>query len=147
MEDRIAEAGENRDGREAPEGMRDRDEAHCDADRGEAARQDRASAVAIDGETRRGLRQARHAVEQAAEQADLLEAEAHAIANDQQHRDEGELVIVADAVRDADQADDADVVACGFGGDYGHDLPFCAAVYIRSDALRLAELRVGAMQT
>ena len=53
------------------------------------------------------------------EKADVGEGEAGLLAHDEQHRGEGELVIVADAVGGADEADDANITGRG-NGSGGH---------------------------
>ena len=122
MEHRVAEPAQHRDRGELRERMRYRHESHRAAHCQQAAGQDRPRAEAVDREARRRLAEARHCVEQRAEDADLLEAQADPLAHDQQHRHEGELVVVARPVGDADQADDAQVAADGDGGS-GHAAP------------------------
>ena len=117
----LPSARDHRDGGEAHEGMRHRYQRQGNADGEQPAGQDRPRAEAVDGEARHGLGDARDAVEDAGQQADLGEAQARLLAHDQQHRGEGELIVVAGAVGGADQADDADVAGrgngnCGHGG-------------------------------
>jgi len=83
------------------------------ADDGETAGQDRPGPEAVDREARRRLGDAGHAVEDSRQQADIGIGEADLLAHDQQHRDEGELIVVAGSVNDADQADDADIAIEG----------------------------------
>jgi hypothetical protein len=116
MEHAVAEPRHDGDGGESCERLGGRDHRERDPDGGEAARQDRPRAEAIDGEARGGLGDAGDAVEDAAQDADVGEGQTRTLAHDQQHGDEGELVVVADAVRDTDQADDAHVAADGNGG-------------------------------
>ena len=113
MEDGVAEAADHGDGGKAHEGMRHRYQGERTADDGKAAGQDGPGAEAVDRETRRRLGEARHAVEDARQQADIGETEAGLLAHDQQHRGEGELIVVARSVNDADQADDAEVAIEG----------------------------------
>ena len=75
---RVAEAAQHRDGGKARERMREGEQAQRDAERQQAAGQDRPRAEAVDREARSGLAEARHRVEQRAEKADLLEAQADA---------------------------------------------------------------------
>ncbi len=109
MEHAVAEPSHHRDGREARERMRGRDQRQRNADDAEPARQDVPRAEAVDGEARRGLRDTGDAVEHAAQDADVGEGESGLVAHDQKHRDESELVVVTDAVSNADQGDHSDV--------------------------------------
>ncbi len=109
MEDGVAQPSDHGDGGKAHEGMGDRYQGEGTGDGREATRQDRPGAKAVHRKACRRLGDARHAIEDARQQADIGKAEAGLLAHDQQHRGEGELIVVADAVGDADQADDADV--------------------------------------
>ena len=126
MKDRVAQAGDHRDAGETHEGMRERNAGEAKADHEQAAGQDRACAEPVDRETGGCLRDAGNAIENAGEQADIGVAQPHFLADDQEHRREGELVVVARAVGDADQADHPDVMLKrrrGGCGGHGHLVP------------------------
>ncbi len=135
MEDAVAGAGDHRDGGEGPERVGERHHREREPDGQKPAGQDRPRAEPVDGEAGRRLRHARDAVENAAHQADVGEGEPRLLAHDQQHRHECELVVVAGAVRYADQADDADIAGRHVGEDS------------RSAPRLLADLRTGAMHS
>src|SRR5262249_44890084 len=91
-------------------------ESERNADDGESARQNVPRAKTVDREARDSLGDAGDGVEDAAQNADIGEAETGTFPHDQQHRHEGELVVVADTVGNADQADHAQVATDGNGG-------------------------------
>ena len=95
MEDGVAQSADHGDGGKACEGMHHRYQGERAADDSKAAGQDGSGAEAVDRETRRRLGNARHAVEDGCQQADIGIAEPGLLAHDQQHRGEGELVVVA----------------------------------------------------
>jgi len=108
--------GDDGDDGETDERMGDRDQTECSTNDRKSCRQNRARPEAIHGEARRRLTDTGRAVEDAREQSDILEFEACLLTHDQQHRREGELIVVAGAVRGTDQADDANIAIEGSSG-------------------------------
>ena len=121
MEDRVAQSRDDRNAGEADEGMRNRDAGKAEADDEEPAGQDGPCAVSIDREAGRRLRHAGDPVEGAGQQADIGIGETGLLTDDQEHRREGELVEMAGAVGDADQADHPHIMVKRRGCCSGHD--------------------------
>jgi len=147
MKDRVPKSRDHRDTGEAGEGMRHRDAGKAEADHEQTAGEDGPCAVAIDREARPHLRQAGDAVEGPGQQADIGIAETDFLPNDQEHRREGELIEMAGAVGNADQADHPDVMLKRRGGCSGHEDLVSSLIIGDPPCGALAEMRGEAMRT